>query len=133
MYDTDKTMMNLRLNWAENMLLSHEMARSKTQIAVTALIEPSPGGDLDTTFIRDLTYDQLYLEVEKAASALRKLGVTSGDRVAALSPNNAGEFAQTSNGFLHHLQEPDSHSFDRGCRYGPCYELHRCHLELIAT
>ncbi|MBC8312530.1 MAG: acetoacetate--CoA ligase [Candidatus Marinimicrobia bacterium] len=36
---------------------------------------------------RELTYSQLYIEVEKFASALRKMGVQKGDRVAGFIPN----------------------------------------------
>jgi len=90
MYETDKMAMNARLNWAENMLLSHEHARSKSQLAVVACIEPDVKNGEKDGFIRSLTFDQLYLEVAQLASALKKLGVGPGDRVAALIPNNAG-------------------------------------------
>jgi len=36
---------------------------------------------------RELTYFELYEQVRKAATGLKKLGVTKGDRVAALMPN----------------------------------------------
>ena len=98
MHDTGKMARHAHLNWAENMLLSHKHARSKTQLAVVSCIEPSPSlGEkasrqqrLDSGFIRKLTFDELYLEVARAASGLRKLGVGPGDKVAALTPNNAG-------------------------------------------
>jgi acetoacetyl-CoA synthetase len=90
MYETDKMAKNARLNWAENMLLSHEHARSKSQLAVVACIEPDVKNGEKDGFIRSLTFDELYLEVAQLASALKKLGVKSGDRVAALIPNNAG-------------------------------------------
>lgn len=97
MYETGKMARHAHLNWAENMLLAHKHARSKTQLAVVSCIEPSPSlGEkasrqqrLDSGFIRKLTFAELYLEVARAASGLRKLGVGPGDKVAALTPNNA--------------------------------------------
>jgi acetoacetyl-CoA synthetase len=83
-----------RLNWAENMLLAHPHARSSTQLAVVSLMEgqqlPTAGERLATSFIRQLTYAELYTEVAQAASALKKMGLSAGDRVAAIIPNNAG-------------------------------------------
>jgi acetoacetyl-CoA synthetase len=77
------------------MLLAHPHARSASQLAVVSLIE---GQNLATakermasSFIRQLTYADLYTEVAQAASALRKMGLSAGDRVAAIIPNNAGE------------------------------------------
>ena len=76
----------LTLNWAENVLLGHTNARSSAP-AVISCIEASkarPAGH-----IRTLSYKQLYDEVNKAVAALTKLGVKEGDRVVAVSPNNA--------------------------------------------
>ena len=93
MYDTHLMAQKARLNWAENMLLSHKHARSKTQLAVVSCVEPSAYGTkqerLSTALMRKLTFDELYIEVAQAASSLRKMGVKPGDRVAALTPNNA--------------------------------------------
>ena len=81
------------INYAENMLLSHPNARSKTKKAVICAIEPplgfAPEERISAGHIRDLTFDELYIEVAQAASGLKKLGVGQGDRVAALTPNNA--------------------------------------------
>ncbi len=84
-----------RVNWAENVLLAHEHARSSTQIAVIGLAEgdqrASARRSLQSGFLRQLTYDELYNEVAQAAGALKNLGVGPGDCVAAMTPNNAGE------------------------------------------
>ncbi|KAK9899512.1 acetoacetyl-CoA synthase [Cystobasidium minutum MCA 4210] len=92
MHETSNMARNARLNWAENALLSHSSARSKTKLAIIGCKEPhpqaSPDQRIESGFLRSLTYDQLYTEVAQAASALRKLGVKPGDRVAALTPNN---------------------------------------------
>jgi len=81
------------MNWAENMLLGHPFARSKTQLAIINVIEPDTTAQtqdsLASTFLRSHTFDELYLEVAQAASGLKKLGVGHGDRVAAFTPNNA--------------------------------------------
>ena len=37
--------------------------------------------------VRTVTYKELFVEVEKLASALRKMGVQKGDRVAGFMPN----------------------------------------------
>ena len=96
MYEVGKMARNARLNWAENMLLSHIHARSKKQLAVIACVEPGRYATkkqrLESSHIRSLTFDELYLEVAKAANGLKKLGVGPGDRVAALTPNNAGMY-----------------------------------------
>ena len=93
MYDTHLMAKNARLNWAENMLLSHKYARSKSQLAIISCVEPSAHSTkqerLSSALMRKLTFDELYIEVAQAASALRKMGVKPGDRVAALTPNNA--------------------------------------------
>ena len=52
------------LNYAENLLLSHPNARSKTHLALVGVIEPSTN-DLKSGFTRNLTFDQLYHEVSK--------------------------------------------------------------------
>ena len=81
------------MSWAENILLSHPFARSKTQLAIINCIEPDPTVDerdrLASSHLQSLTFDQLYVQVAKAASGLRRLGVGVGDRVAAFTPNNA--------------------------------------------
>lgn len=93
MYDTHLMATRARLNWAENILLSHKYARSKTQPAVVSCVEPSAYSTkeerLSTSLMRKLTFEELYIEVAQASSALKKLGVGPGDRVAALTPNNA--------------------------------------------
>ena len=75
------------------MLLGHSLARSDKHTAIISLIEPLGESQAEPAFVRSLTFEELYIEVAQAASALRKLGVKQGDRVAAVSSNNAGEFA----------------------------------------
>lgn len=98
MHEASNMARNARLNWAENALLSHASARSKSKLAIVGCKEPhpqaSPEQRIESGFLRSLTYDQLYTEVAQAASALRKLGVKQGDRVAALTPNNPGKRAE---------------------------------------
>lgn len=96
-YETRRFCTNARVNWAENMLLGHPLARSKEHTAVVTLIEPaSTKGtrkqQLEEAFIQSFTFDELYLAVAQAASGLAKLGVRQGDRVAAVTCNNAGKF-----------------------------------------
>lgn len=94
-YETRRFCTNARVNWAENMLLGHSLARSK-HTALISLIEPleanaSRAEQAQQAFIRSLTFEELYIEVAQAASALENLGVKPGDRVAAVSSNNAGK------------------------------------------
>lgn len=94
-YETRRFCTNARLNWAENMLLGHPHARSKEHLAVISLIEPADAKasreqQAQQAHIRSLTFEDLYIEVAQAAGALRKLGVRQGDRVAAVTSNNAG-------------------------------------------
>ncbi len=63
-----------RLNFAENLLRRRDQH--------LAIIFASERGDY-----RTLTFTQLYLEVARIASYLRKLGVKTGDRVAGFMPN----------------------------------------------
>jgi acetoacetyl-CoA synthetase len=70
-----------RLNYAENLLLSHCNARSTSKIAVHSVIEG--------TIKRSLTWAQLYDEVRLASCAMRGLGLRPGDRVASYTANNA--------------------------------------------
>ncbi len=75
------------MNWAENMLLGHPFARSKTQLAIINVIEPDTTAQtqdsLASTFLRSHTFDELYLEVAQAASGLKKLGVGHGDQTVS--------------------------------------------------
>lgn len=93
-HETSETMDRACVNWAENMLLSHDAPES--QPAVIACVEPdqkleSESARYDSVLSRTLTFGELRQEVAQAASALRKAGVGPGDRVAAFIPNNAGE------------------------------------------
>lgn len=82
------------------MLLGHENSRSTKKVAIVALTEPRgtpdnskslESSDDSNTHVRSLTYEDLYIEVAQAASALRSAGIGPGDRVAAITPNNAGK------------------------------------------
>ncbi|KAM0747700.1 acetyl-coenzyme A synthetase [Meredithblackwellia eburnea MCA 4105] len=87
-------LINARMNFCENMLLSHSNARSNFP-AVTAVTEPDPKLShgtkeyLQSTFSKSYTFAELYNEVHRAAEALRSMGVTPGDRVATYAPSNA--------------------------------------------
>ncbi len=63
-----------RLNFAENLL-----QRRDNHIAIRFLGEDS--------VYRELTYAELYDEVRRTASGLKKSGIRKGDRVAAFMPN----------------------------------------------
>lgn len=87
------------------MLLGHPLARSRNDIALVSLIEPSNMNatrqeQAEQAHIRSLTFEDLYLEVSQAAGALKKLGVRQGDRVAAVTSNNAGQFGFRCHGNL---------------------------------
>jgi acetoacetyl-CoA synthetase len=94
--DTTHLLPRAKLNWAENMLLSHPAARSTTKIALVGAVEPDPTLDpvaqrtdyLRSTISQSLTYSQLYDAVVATASRLKSLGVGPGDTVGAFSPNN---------------------------------------------
>jgi len=96
MHEASNMARNAHVNWAENALLSHRSARSTTKLAIVGCKEPhpqaSPNQRMESSFLRSLTYAQLYTEVAQAAAALKKLGVKAGDRVAALTPNNPGAY-----------------------------------------
>ena len=79
-----------KINWAENILLSHSSAKSSKITAVVSLIEPPAGGNAAVQTAR-YTFSELYDQVKFAAAGLKKLGVGPGDRVAAVTSNNAGE------------------------------------------
>ncbi|KAL4075852.1 hypothetical protein J3A83DRAFT_4089711 [Scleroderma citrinum] len=68
-----------RLNWAENILL----CRSEHKIALIQITEPTP--DCPIPPDRHVTYAQLYAIVADLVSALLKLGLKPGDRVASYS------------------------------------------------
>lgn len=70
-----------KVNFAENILRSHVNAKNQDRIAIHSVIEGQ--------ILRSLTWAQLDDEVVRAASALKKLGVRPGDRVAAYTANNA--------------------------------------------
>ena len=64
----------LNLNFAENLLKYRD-----DQTAIISKIENRPA--------KQISYKELYSEVEKLSSALRGLGVGKGDRVAGFMPN----------------------------------------------
>ncbi|GAA6012088.1 hypothetical protein JCM11491_001746 [Sporobolomyces phaffii] len=78
-----------KLNYAENMLLSHPHARSDHR-ALVSLIEPRSLSDLSSSLTRQLSFEDLYQEVRLVAHTLRTdFGVRPGDTVGAFSPSNA--------------------------------------------
>ncbi|GAA5890294.1 hypothetical protein JCM16303_005322 [Sporobolomyces ruberrimus] len=78
-----------KLNYAENMLLSHPYARSPKR-ALVSLIEPKSLSDLSSSLTRQLSFEELYQEVRLVAHTLRTdFGVKPGDTVGAFSPSNA--------------------------------------------
>lgn len=81
-----------KINWAENMLMAHSNARSKRATALVSLIEPPAGGQAAVE-IAKYTFEQLHEQVKFAAAGLKNLGVGPGDRVAAVTCNNAGQYA----------------------------------------
>ena len=70
-----------RLNFAENLLRFAHKADHRDK---TALVSRLENGER-----YNLTYAELYREVEKLAAGLRQAGVVPGDRVAAFMPNVA--------------------------------------------
>ncbi|CAD6587745.1 MAG: acetoacetyl-CoA synthetase [Cyphobasidiales sp. Tagirdzhanova-0007] len=85
-------MANARVNWAENMLLSHGVAKSSTKAVICCTEEDPEKSEeekLGSTLLKSLTFEELYQEVAEAAAGLRRLGVGPGDTVAAYTPNNA--------------------------------------------
>ena len=54
-----------------------------------ASLSPSSPEYLASTFLRSLTFGELYDEVRDLANTLKAMGVGPGDRVAAFSPSNA--------------------------------------------
>ena len=62
-------------------------------MALISSIEPDPTVDerdrLASSDLQSFTFDELYIQVARAASGLRTLGIGVGDRVAAFTPNNA--------------------------------------------
>lgn len=67
-----------KINIVHNCLDKHALSNKKSNIAITWETE---NGDT-----RKLTYGDLYLEVNKFANALKKLGVEKGDRVGIYMP-----------------------------------------------
>lgn len=82
-------LVNAHLNYAENLLLSHPNARSTTANAIISVVEPDSTGNLTSTLLRKLTYEDLYVAVRRMSRYLTGVGVKAGDCVVAFSPNNA--------------------------------------------
>jgi len=73
-----------RLNFAENLLRYGTSEIDKNNPAIIFWGEEQAD---KTRLKRSLTYQELYLQVTVLAQAMRKLGVTKGDRIAAFMPN----------------------------------------------
>lgn len=132
MHEASNMARNAKVNWAENALLSHKSARSTTKLAIVGCKEPhpqaSPSQRMESSFLRSLTYDQLYTEVAQAAAGLKKLGVKAGDRVAALIPNNPGEST-----LLDERPLSDIFMLLRGCCAGLGHLVARCYMDFFAA
>ncbi|GAA5951770.1 hypothetical protein JCM3765_003113 [Sporobolomyces pararoseus] len=77
-----------KLNYAENILLSHPYARTSNR-ALLSLIEPTSLSDLSSSLTRSLTFEELYQEVRLVAHTLRtRFKIKPGDTVGAFSPSN---------------------------------------------
>ena len=89
------------LNFAENML-----RHCKEHPSDVACVEHNEDG-----LVRSVTYSELYAMVAKLAKKLRELGVTEGDRVAAISTNShhaiVGMLATSSIGAIWSSCSPD--------------------------
>ncbi|TDL29505.1 acetoacyl-CoA synthetase [Rickenella mellea] len=70
-----------KVNWAENML----QCRSAEKVALIEATEPFAGDNIPS--LRRVTYAKLYELVSDVVSALLKLGLQPGDRVASYSSN----------------------------------------------
>ncbi|WP_420588832.1 acetoacetate--CoA ligase [Bacterioplanoides sp.] len=93
-----------RLNFAENLLAPANNSDLANKAALVFRNE-----DPDTRV--EISYAELYLQVAKAARAMRALGVVAGDRVAAFMPNCPqtliGMLAATSIGAVFSSCSPD--------------------------
>ncbi|BEI95588.1 hypothetical protein CcaverHIS631_0105370 [Cutaneotrichosporon cavernicola] len=78
-----------RINVAENLLLAHKSALSKTKYAMIATVEGDPAsGSKEPKETRRISYYELYHEVRKASHALRKMGVKPGESVVSFAATN---------------------------------------------
>lgn len=74
---------------AENILLSHKSARSKSKTAVISTVEPDKSvNPTEPVELGRLTWDELYNEVGRAAHALKKLGVKPGESVVTFGASS---------------------------------------------
>ncbi len=72
-----------RLNFAENLLrFANDFSCDNDRSNKTAIVSRLENGER-----RELSYAELYTEVEKLAAGLKAAGVSVGDRVAAFMPN----------------------------------------------
>lgn len=94
---------NAHVNFAENVL---ERTRGLVDDDATALVNIDEDNVIDT-----VTWQQLRIRVHGLAEQLRELGVQSGDRVAAVLPNNAeaiiGLLAAATIGAVWTINSPD--------------------------
>ncbi|GAA6004627.1 hypothetical protein JCM10207_000960 [Rhodosporidiobolus poonsookiae] len=91
MAEYNPNLIRAKMNYAENVLLSHSYARSSNR-ALLSIVEPTGTTltALDAAVTRSLSFEELYQEVRVVAHTLRiKFGVKPGDRVATFSPSNA--------------------------------------------
>lgn len=75
---------------AENLLLGHKNALSKTAYAMIASVEADPNSSQpkEPVETRKITYYELYHEVNRASHALKKMGIKPGDSVVSFAATN---------------------------------------------
>lgn len=76
------------------MLLSHPNARSDAPALISVVepdstLSPSSPDYLNSTFLRQLSFEELYQEVRKLAHSMKQMGIGPGDVAGAFSPSNA--------------------------------------------
>jgi acetoacetyl-CoA synthetase len=87
---TGNRLPHARLNYCENVLLSHPSARSKTKLALITATEPPKSAESQGPLtLGTFTFEQLYDSVRLVSQSLRECGIGPGDNVAAYSPTNA--------------------------------------------
>lgn len=74
---------NIKLNFAENLLKACKNPDLADKLAVISCGEPG----FNQAQSKNLSYQQLYLQVAKMSHSFKAMGVSAGDRIAAFMPN----------------------------------------------